>query len=104
MEQLSVLEQLLGLKQLVEMAHQENQAWLAHGSRSASLQRKSHFCIPFLGIARPQSQFPHSYVCERFIYFKERSTYLAAAGNLKTEHYNSVLEIRRLHSFLWGNT
>jgi hypothetical protein len=24
------------------------------------LQRKSHLCIPFLGIARPQSQFSHS--------------------------------------------
>ncbi len=32
------------------------------------LQRKSHLCIPFLGIARPQSQFPHSCVCEGFIY------------------------------------
>ena len=27
----------------------------------------AHFCIPFLGIARPQSQFPHSCLCERFI-------------------------------------
>ncbi len=25
--------------------------------------------------AWPQSQFPHSYVCERFIYFQDRSTY-----------------------------
>ncbi len=33
----------------------------------AALQRKSHLCIPFLGIARPQPQFPHSCVCERFI-------------------------------------
>jgi hypothetical protein len=32
-----------------------------------ALQRKSHLCITFLGIARPQSQFPHSCVCERFI-------------------------------------
>jgi hypothetical protein len=31
-----------------------------------TLQRKSHLCIPFLGIARLQSQFPHSCVCERF--------------------------------------
>jgi hypothetical protein len=29
-----------------------------------TLQRKSHLCIPSLGIARPQSQFPHSCVCE----------------------------------------
>jgi hypothetical protein len=33
-----------------------------------SLQGKSHLCIPFLGIARPESQFPHSCVCERFLY------------------------------------
>jgi hypothetical protein len=40
-----------------------------------ALQRKSHLCIPFLGIARPQSQFPHSCVCERFTYSQDRSTY-----------------------------
>jgi hypothetical protein len=28
---------------------------------------KIHVCIPFLGIRRPQSQFPHSCVFERFI-------------------------------------
>ncbi len=33
-----------------------------------TLQWKCNLCIPFLGIARPQSQFPHSCVCERFIY------------------------------------
>ncbi len=31
-----------------------------------ALQPKSHLCIPFLGIARTQSQFPYSCVCERF--------------------------------------
>ncbi len=33
----------------------------------ATLERKSHLCIPFLGIARPQPQFSQSCVCERFI-------------------------------------
>jgi hypothetical protein len=47
---------------------------LCHEPKSA-LQRNSHICIPFLGIARPQSQFPHSCVCERFTYFQDRSTY-----------------------------
>ncbi len=28
---------------------------LLKGGRSTALQRKSHLCIPFLGIARPQS-------------------------------------------------
>jgi hypothetical protein len=27
-----------------------------------ALQRKSHLCIPFQGIARSQSQFPHFHV------------------------------------------
>ncbi len=43
------------------------------------LQRKSHLCIPFLWIARPQSQFTHSCVCVRFIYSQDRSTYFPAA-------------------------
>jgi hypothetical protein len=46
---------------------------------SAALQRKSHLCIPFLGIAWSQSQFPHSCVCERFIYSQDWSTYFPAA-------------------------
>ncbi len=29
-------------------------------SKEVTLQRKSHLCILFLGIARPQSQFPHT--------------------------------------------
>ncbi len=45
-----------------------------------ALQRKSHLCIPRKGIAPPQSQFPHSCVCERFIYSQDRSTYFPAAG------------------------
>ncbi len=39
------------------------------------LQGKCHLYIPFLKIARPQSQFPHSCVCERFIYSQDRSIY-----------------------------
>ncbi len=34
--------------------------------------------IPRKGISGPQSQFPHSYVCERFIYSHDRSAYSAA--------------------------
>ncbi len=43
------------------------------------VQQNSYLCIPFLGIARPQSQFPHSCVCERFIYSQDWSTYFPAA-------------------------
>jgi hypothetical protein len=39
-----------------------------------TLQQKSYLCIPFLRIARPQSQFPHPCVCERLIYSQDRST------------------------------
>ncbi len=46
-------------------------AWLVEGR---ALQRKSHLCVPFRGSARPRSQFPHSCVCERFIYSQDRST------------------------------
>jgi hypothetical protein len=43
--------------------------------KSSTLQRKSHLWIPFfLGIALPRSQFPHSCVCEIFIYSQDRST------------------------------
>ncbi len=38
-------------------------------------ERKSHLCVRFLGIARPQSQFPHSCFCVRFIYSQDRSAY-----------------------------
>jgi hypothetical protein len=36
--------------------------------KEGTLRRQSHLCIPFLGIARPQSQIPHSFFCERFMY------------------------------------
>jgi hypothetical protein len=35
--------------------------------------------IPRKETARPQSQFLHSYICERIIYSHDRSAYLAAA-------------------------
>ncbi len=38
-----------------------------------------YICIPFLGIARPQSKFPHSGACEWFIYSQDTWTFLAAA-------------------------
>ncbi len=86
-----------------------------------TLQRKSHLCIPLLWIFRPQSQFPHSCVCERFIYSHDRSTYFPAAEEAdrswkyvslsqiyecrswETEHYNSVLEITVSFLYINGN-
>ncbi len=41
--------------------------------------RKFETNIPRKGTAQPQSQFTHSFVYERFIYFQDRSTYFPAA-------------------------
>jgi hypothetical protein len=38
----------------------------------SALQRQFRLYIPFLGIARPQPQFPHSCVFELFIYSQAR--------------------------------
>ncbi len=48
--------------------------------RLSALQRKSHLCTPRKWLLRPpQSPFPHSCVCERFIYSQDRYTYFPAA-------------------------
>ncbi len=47
-----------------------------------TLKRKSHLCIPFLGIAWPQSQFLHSCVCWRFIHSQDHSTYCISCSRL----------------------
>jgi hypothetical protein len=63
------------------VSHNFRSTWQIYNQPSApaTLQRKSHFCIPRKGIAGPQSQFQHLCVCERFIYSQDRSTYLPAA-------------------------
>ncbi len=66
----------------------------------AALQRKFHLCIPFLGIAGPQSQFPHSCVCvcERFICSQDQSTYFLQQnrhinrGNISIAHIHMNVE------------
>jgi hypothetical protein len=57
-------------------------------SLQLTLQRKSHLCVPFLGIARPQSQFPHSCVCERFIYSYRIGPLIFLQLNRQTYHGN----------------
>jgi hypothetical protein len=44
------------------------------------LNCKKILCLPFLGIARPQSQFPHSCISEGFIYSQDWSTYFFPAA------------------------
>jgi hypothetical protein len=46
-----------------------------------ALQRQFRLYIPFLGIARPQPQFPHSCVFERFIYSQNQSIYILQQNN-----------------------
>ncbi len=64
-----------------------------------TLQRKSHLCFPFLGIALPQSHFPHLCVCERFIYSQDQSTYFMQQnrqidpGNIDIAHRHMNVEI-----------
>jgi hypothetical protein len=44
-------------------------------SLPTTLQRQFRLCIHFLGIARPQPQFPHSCIFEHFIYSQDQSTH-----------------------------
>jgi len=48
--------------------------WGIFTNMQARTATKIRFMYPFLGIARTQSQLPHSCVWERFIYSQDRST------------------------------
>jgi hypothetical protein len=64
------------------------------------LQRKSHLWIPFLGIARPQSQFPHLCVYERFVYSQDRSTSrIGSSIDIQIAHRHVNVETGRAISF-----
>ncbi len=45
----------------------------------STLQTRSNLCIPRNETAQSRSQFPHSWICERFIYSHNRATCFAAA-------------------------
>ncbi len=49
--------------------------------------RKFETIIPRKGILGPQSQFPHSCVCERIIYYHDGSAF-SAGGNMWTDPGN----------------
>jgi hypothetical protein len=53
-----------------------------------TLYQKSNLCIPGKGIERPQSQFLHSCVCERFIDSQNWSNYIWLQQNRQTDPRN----------------
>jgi hypothetical protein len=67
---------------------------------SVSLSRRCKenpiYVFLFLGIARPQSQFSHSCVCERFIYSQDRSTFFLQQ-NRQTVHWNMCINRSQTH-------
>ena len=63
-----------------------------------ALQINLNLCIPRKGIARPQSQFPHSCLCARFMYSQDQSTKLhifpcSRIGRLILEIYKYLTDI-----------
>ncbi len=57
-----------------------------------------NLCIPFLGIARPRSKFPHSCVCEGFIYSQSQDPRI---GRSIVGIYKSLTDIRVWELGLW---
>jgi hypothetical protein len=79
------------------------------GISLSALQRQFRLCIPFLGIARPQSQFPHSCVWERFIQYiprigphissSRKGRPIVGIHNLLTDTWTWKLGLRPRYSF-----
>jgi hypothetical protein len=59
--------------------------------------------IPRKGIVWPQSQFPHSCVCEQFIYSHDRSAYSAAGKNVDwSGEYINRSQTHECGNWDWG--
>ncbi len=66
--------------------------------------RKFKTNIPIKGIARPQSQFSHSCVCERFIYSHDRSAYSAAGKYVdRSWKYLNRSQTHECGNWDWGH-
>ncbi len=62
-------------------------------NNQTTLQRQFRLYIPFLGIVRPQPQFPHSCVFERFIYSQDQSRISSSrTGRPIVGIYNSLTD------------
>ncbi len=64
-----------------------------------ALQWQFRLYIPFLGIARPQPQFPHSCVCERFIYSQDQSTYFLQKN--RPTHRGNIYSNSLTDTWMW---
>ncbi len=64
-----------------------------------ALQRKSLLCIPRKEIARKQSQFPHSCVCEQFLY---SHIFSAADKAYRSWDYINRLQTHECGNWDWG--
>ncbi len=58
--------------------------------------------IPRNGISGPQSQFPHSCVCERFIYSHDRSPYSAGGNMYRSWDYINRSQTHECCNWGWG--
>jgi hypothetical protein len=58
--------------------------YTSNGDFISTLQRKCQVCIPFLGMARPQSQFSHACVCERFIYIPRIGPHISCSRTARS--------------------
>ncbi len=62
----------------------------------STLQRNFDLCIPRKGTVRPQSQYQHSCVWERFIYSLDRSTYFSCSRICRP-----IVGIYKSHAETW---
>ncbi len=64
--------------------------------------RQIETSVPRKGIAEPQSQFPHSCVCERFLYSHNRSAYSDAGKYVDRSWENKSLTDTWMWKLDWG--
>jgi hypothetical protein len=92
------------------VCHRRNSNWMQYNtlltvSVSAFIAQtqfqKFETNIPRKGISQPQSQFPHSCVCERFIYSHDRSAY-SAAGKYVNRSWEYIKYIYECGNWDWG--
>ncbi len=88
--------------QILTKGERSLELWLAHWKDTIP---KILINIPRKGIARLQSQFLHSCVCERFIYSHEQSAYSAAGKYVnRSWEYTNRSQVHECGNRDWGRT